>query len=330
MDGRRQPEPRVEVVHHLGEQPCAVDRVDGPEAPAALERRVVEEGLHDPLAVVERPLDRDAMHVGFRHRRHLELLEAARTALREQDEHPHVRLALERRDRGAPGVPACRAEDVQGLAGAPEPVVEEVPEELEGEVLEGEGRPMEELEEVEIAEWHEGGDFRGVEPRPGTGPVRGTGVGPIDEGPKVRLRDVVGEAAQDLEGERRIGEPPPRLELPRHVGERLGHQQTAVGRLPGHEGGAERDRRPRPSGAHVAHGGKCIRCPERRPQTGSELRFLGRAENGVGVGARDRTKPDPYSAIAKSDADPIFRSPTPAPVPVAAAVRRSVAAAPRF
>ena len=247
----------MEVVDHLGEQPHAVDGVDGPEAPPGLEPRVAEEGLHDPLAVVERSLDRDAVHVRVRHGGHLKLLEAARPPLREQDEDPHVRLAAERGDRGAAGVAARRAEDVQGLAGAPELVVEEMPEELEGEVLEGEGRPVEQLQEVEVSERRERCDFRGVEPAPA---ARG-GVAPFDERAKVLLRHVVREAAEDLEGERRIGEPPPRFELPGHVREAFRHQEPAISRLPGHEGRAERDGRPPASRAHVSHGGKCIRSP---------------------------------------------------------------------
>ena len=249
----RQPEPRVKVVHHLGEQPHAVDRVDGPEAPARLEPTVVEQGLHDPLAVVERSLDGNAVNVAVRHRRHLQLLEAARPPLREQDEDPHVRLAAQGRDRGAAGVAARRAEHVQRLAGALELVVEEVPEELKGEVLEGEGRPVEELEEVQVSHRHEGGDLRGIEP----GPVARRRVASIDERAKVVLRDVVHEPAEDLEGERRIGEPPPGLEVPGYVREPLRHQQPAVRRLTGHEGLAERDGRPRASRAHVSHGGKC-------------------------------------------------------------------------
>ena len=88
-----------------------------------------------------------------------------------------------------------------------------MPEELEGEVLEGEGRPVEELQEVEVAQPRERGDFRGVEP----GPAARRGVGSFDERAKVLLRHVVREPAEDLEGERRIGEPPPRLELPGYV-----------------------------------------------------------------------------------------------------------------
>jgi len=120
----REPEPRVEVVHHLGEQPHAVDRIDGPEPPARLERGVVEQGLHDALAVVEGSLDGDAVHVAIRDRRHLELLKPARSPFRKQDEDPHVRLPAQGRDCGAAGVPARRAEYVQGLAGARQLVVE--------------------------------------------------------------------------------------------------------------------------------------------------------------------------------------------------------------
>lgn len=64
---------------------------------------LVREGsLDDVLAVVERPLDADAVDVLVGNGGHLPLLDLAHAALREHDEAVHMRLAPEPVDGGRP------------------------------------------------------------------------------------------------------------------------------------------------------------------------------------------------------------------------------------
>lgn len=71
------------------------------------ERLVRKGSLDDVLAVVERPLDADAVNVFVRNGGHLPLLDLANAALREHNEAVNVRLAPEPVDGGRTCACAC-------------------------------------------------------------------------------------------------------------------------------------------------------------------------------------------------------------------------------
>jgi hypothetical protein len=178
---------------------------------------------------------------------HLGLLDGADAALGMQDEDRDVLLAAQAVDGGGAGVAAGGTDDGEvmpvwvllsafgrrrqgrvkrttaGLALVlpHEEVLEQVAKELQGDILEGKGRAVEELEEVEVVvEVDEGGGFRSAEGR----------ITPVDDAPEVvggdlGTGDVEGE---DLEGQVGEGEVLPGLPVV-GGGDVLGDVETAVG-----------------------------------------------------------------------------------------------------
>ena len=103
-DRRARPSPTRSS--HLGRDARPVDRVHGGQAGALAQRRVAEQLLDDALAVVERALDRDRVHVGGVDRRHLAPLDVAHAAL--GIEHDDLRRGCTRRDPRWPPSPCHR------------------------------------------------------------------------------------------------------------------------------------------------------------------------------------------------------------------------------
>ena len=116
---------------------------------AVAEGEIVEAGLGEVLAVVERALDGDVVHVGRQHRRHLPALHLAHPAARMQHEDVDGFAVAHRLDRRRAGVARGRADD--GRVGVPlaQRVVEHQAEQLQRHVLEGERRAVEQLEQVQ-------------------------------------------------------------------------------------------------------------------------------------------------------------------------------------
>lgn len=109
--GLRQGEVRVEVVCHLGQDTCPVDRVHSREVVGGVEVLVGEQRLDDVLAVVERSLNGKVVHVRVQHGRHLSLLDGRDSPLREQDEDRDIFLASQSVDGGRASISAGGAND---------------------------------------------------------------------------------------------------------------------------------------------------------------------------------------------------------------------------
>ncbi len=128
----------LEVIDDLRGDPRPVDRVDGADLPARLEFGIARHGLHEVLALVERPFDGKVEDVRFREREHLRLLEGTHPAFRRQHENGDAPLAAHRVFGRAAGVARCRTQDVDRAARAPEHVLEQIAEQLQRDVLERE------------------------------------------------------------------------------------------------------------------------------------------------------------------------------------------------
>lgn len=108
------------------------------------------------LAVVEVAGDGEVVNVGIEHSGHLKLLDGAYTALGVKHENGDILLAAQTVDGGGASVTARRANNSQvvpvpsllALVLAHEEVLKEVAEELKGDILEGKGRAVEELEKM--------------------------------------------------------------------------------------------------------------------------------------------------------------------------------------
>ena len=114
------------------------------------------------------------MYVGIEDCGHLRLLDRADLALREHDEDRHILLSTQTVDGSRASVTTCCANDGQVLpvaaclvlVPADEEVFEEVAEELKGDILEGECRAVEQLEQVDVpllVECDSGCDVLGAE-----------------------------------------------------------------------------------------------------------------------------------------------------------------------
>ena len=132
------------------------------------------------LAVVEVASDGKVVDVGIKDSGHLELLDGAHLALGVKHEDGDILLAAQTVDGGRTGVTACGTNNGQvvpvpsllALVLAHEEVLKKVAEELEGDILEGEGRAVEQLEKMYAAlEVDERGNVGGAE----------GGVGAVDD-----------------------------------------------------------------------------------------------------------------------------------------------------
>ncbi|MNE09985.1 hypothetical protein D3C80_1026800 [compost metagenome] len=142
---------RVEVVDDLGHDPRPVDRVDRHQAGALEEALVGEAGLDHLLAVVEVALDRDVVDVVAEDGGHLAALHFGHAVVRVQDEDVDVLAAAAAFDGGRAGVAGGGAQDHHALAALDQHMVEQAAEQLQGEVLEGQGRAVEQLQHPLVA-----------------------------------------------------------------------------------------------------------------------------------------------------------------------------------
>ena len=186
------------------------------------------------------------MDVGGEHRRHLATLDVAHPPLGVEHEDLDARAARQRVDRRRSGVAAGRSDYRQLIVPAGQETFEQQAEELQRDVLEGEGRAVEQLEQPVVrVELNERGHRGVAEPavRPlahraqlgfgervaderGHDPDRGLGVGQA-----AQVRDLI-------PGQRRP---------------RFGHVQSAVARETGERRRAEIEDRRGAAGAVVAH-----------------------------------------------------------------------------
>ena len=150
-----------EVVDDLGDDPGPVDGVDAGQSEAVAEGVVVEHRLHQGLAVVERTFHRNGVDVGRRDGRHLPALDLRDAAVRVEDDDVDPVEPAKGLDRSAAGIARGRADDRRTAPALGQHMVHEPGEELHGDVLERQGRPVEQLlDEEVIAELDERCDGR--------------------------------------------------------------------------------------------------------------------------------------------------------------------------
>ncbi len=213
------PAPGVEIINNLGQHACPVDGVYGAEGLAGLEVQVAEDLLDDPLAVVEGPADGEIEDVGIGDGRHLQFLDGRDAAMWMKDEDVDILLATHPVNGSTPGVAGSGAEDVHLLAPLLQQILEEVAEKLQGDILERQGRAMEQLKNV---------DPILMDHRHDLGVRKGT-VGAIDQILEVGGRDFSGEKIDDLERQFGIGQTGEHIDIaPGQGRDRFGQQQAAV------------------------------------------------------------------------------------------------------
>ena len=141
----------VEVVDDLGHDPRPVDRVDRHQTGALEETLVGEAGLDHLLAVVEVAVDGDVVDVVALDGGHLATLHFGHAVVRVQDEDVDVLAGLAAFDGRRAGVAGGGADDHHALVALGQHVVEQATQQLQGEVLEGQGRAVEQLQHPLVA-----------------------------------------------------------------------------------------------------------------------------------------------------------------------------------
>ena len=217
-------QPALEVVDDLGRYPRPVDRVDRADGIAGFELGVVADRLDQVLAVIEHAPHRDIENVGVLQREHLRGLEPAHLLVRREHEHPDAALAAHGIFGAGAGVAGSRAEDVEMAAGLEQGVFKQMAEQLQGDVLERQGRAVRQAQQPDaIKQWRDRGDRLGAESR--------HRVGVIHQRAQIGGGNVVGEFLQDGERQFRVGQATPARQLGGRDG-RIGlwNGQTAIGR----------------------------------------------------------------------------------------------------
>ena len=278
---------RPDVVRHLRRDARPVDRVGGGQPDALAEGHVAEQLLDDALAVVERAVDRDGVHVGRRDRRHLAALDVAHAALGVEHDDLGAAARREPGDRGRARVARGRDEHRDALVALRQDVLEEPADELQREILEGQRRPVEELEQPLVGvELDERADRRMAEVRrrprrtaARAAPARAR----RPRTPRRRRR----RRARTARRARRAA-----------AAATLGHVEAAVAREPGEQRVAEAERGRAAAGRDVAH------ASDRR---GPGSRDAPRRELGAGPLGLDAQQPVPLGralgALRRADLD---------------------------
>ena len=176
--GRAQRHRGPDVVDDLRHHPRPVDGVHRRELQLVAEGEIVEHRLHQVLAIVEGAFDGDVEDVGGVNRGHLPPLHLGDAAIGMEDEDFRRRPAAEGLDRRRAGIARGRADDGDMLAALSQHMVVEPAEQLQRHILEGQGRPVEQLHQpglaVELAQRRhgamaEGGVAVSDDPREGIG-----------------------------------------------------------------------------------------------------------------------------------------------------------------
>ncbi|KPZ07748.1 Uncharacterized protein ALO94_05568 [Pseudomonas syringae pv. spinaceae] len=141
----------MEVVDDLGHDPRPVDRVDRHQTRAFEEALIGEAVLDHFLAVVEVAFHCDVMNVIAKDGGHLPTLNIRYTVVRVQDEDIDVIAATAAFDGRRTGIARSGTDDHHTLAALGQHVVQQTTEQLQGKVLECQGRAVEQLKHPLVA-----------------------------------------------------------------------------------------------------------------------------------------------------------------------------------
>ena len=215
----------IDIINDLGHDSRPVDGIDRAQMVLLLEGDVVEQRFDNGLAVVKGTTDRQVEDIGIDDRGHLQFLHGADPLVRMEDEDVDPLLAPHPVNGRAAGIARSGAEDIHFLAAFLEQIRKDIAQKLQGHILEGQGWPMEQLQNVHPALPHQGRDFRMAE----------GGIGAVDQFPEIRAGNVVNKKGENHMGKVGVGEPLPggnRRGVHRWHGP--GQQEAAVNGQPHH------------------------------------------------------------------------------------------------
>ncbi len=187
---------------------------------AVAEGEVGKEPLDDVLAVVEGAVNSQIVDIPVEHGGHLQRLDRAYASVRVQHEEAQALTAAQTLDRGTARVAAGGGHDVECGVAACQHRLEELAEKLQGHILEGQCRAVEEFQHVDRANRDHGCDFA----------VPEGGIAAGDHPAQFLDRQIVGIEPHHLEGEFGVRELRPLLQPAAYIGGIGGQEETAVAR----------------------------------------------------------------------------------------------------
>ena len=158
---------------------------------------MIEQALHDRLAIVEMALDGERMDVRRAGRGHHATLHVGNTAVRKQYDEIDIVATGEGIDGSATGVAGGRDHDRGALIALGENMIHQPRDELHGDVLERQRRAVKQLEHELVR--------RGLVERHHGGMAEG-GIGLIGHAPEILVGNLAGhERPEHLDGDFPIG-----------------------------------------------------------------------------------------------------------------------------
>ena len=135
-----------EIIHHLGDDPRPVDRIDARQRDRVAKAVMVEQPLHDRLAIVEGAFDRQRVNIAGAGGRHHPPLHVGDAAVRKQHDQIDIVETGKRIDRGAAGIARGRDHDGGALRALRQHVIHQPRDQLHRHVLERQGRAVKQLQ----------------------------------------------------------------------------------------------------------------------------------------------------------------------------------------
>ncbi len=154
-----------EIVDHLGHDPRPVDGIDARQRDRITKTVVVEQPLHERLAIVKRAFDGERVNVGCARRRHHPPLHVGNPAVRKHHDQIDIVETRKRIDRGAAGVAGGCDHDGGALGALRQHIIHQPRDQLHRDVLERQGRAMKQLQHElmgpDLAQWNHRGMAEG-------------------------------------------------------------------------------------------------------------------------------------------------------------------------
>ena len=134
------------IVGDLCDDAPPIDRIDGGKPHAVTEGEIVEHRLDQTLAVVERALDGNGVHVVLGRGCHHAPLHVRDAPVGKEHDHIDPPRPAKGLDRRPTRIARGRRDDRRAIARGGEPAIEQAGEQLHGDVLERQRRPVKQLE----------------------------------------------------------------------------------------------------------------------------------------------------------------------------------------
>lgn len=165
--------------------------------------QITEQLLDNGLGIIKGPIDSNIKDIGISNRGHLEGLNRTGPSMRMEDKDIDPLSPPHPVDGRTAGITGSSTNDIHKAAAFFQLVLKQIPEQLQGHVLKGQGRAVKELHDIEIT---------GLAHRSDLGMPEGA-IGPFNQIVQIKARHIAGEQVQHLQGKALIMEILPGIQL---------------------------------------------------------------------------------------------------------------------